>query len=101
MGYKLSPERVYELAVQFELDATPWEYGGVDDISYIKTLMYNTGVMDFADKIVKELKALDQIGKGSNTDDNKGVYGFDRAGLPDSSKGFNGYTLLSDKGKGR
>ena len=59
MGFRLEQDNVRKIALDLMQDgSTPWEYGGADDIGYLKLTMYNTGVMDMANEIIKAIEEL-------------------------------------------
>ena len=58
MGYRLEPDTVRKIALDLMEDGNGWEFGGVDDICYIKTLMYNMGVQEMTRKVIEAIEEL-------------------------------------------
>ena len=58
MGFRLEPENVRKIAMDLIREASPWDYDGADDIGYLKLAMYNAGIMDMANEIIKAINEL-------------------------------------------
>ena len=58
MGYRLESDVVRKIAMDLMRESNGWEFGGVDDIFYIKTVMYNTGVQEMAEKVIEAIEEL-------------------------------------------
>ena len=60
MVNRLQPDKVREIALEL-MDANPWDFDGPEDISYLKTTMYNIGVKDMATCIIKAIEELEKL----------------------------------------
>ena len=58
MGYRLESDTVRKIALELMGDFNPWEYGGADDIGYLKASMYNVGVYEMANKVIETIEEL-------------------------------------------
>lgn len=58
MGFRLDEDNVWKIVSNLIDTNTVWEYGNVDDPEYMKTLMYNTGVMDMAKRVIEVIEEL-------------------------------------------
>lgn len=58
MGYRIEPDKVREIAMSLMRTIDPWDYGKPDDVGYLKTAMYNKGIIDLADEIVIAMESL-------------------------------------------
>ena len=58
MGYRLESDTVRKIAMELMCESNGWEFGGIDDMSYIKAVMYNTGVQEMANKVIEAIEEL-------------------------------------------
>ena len=56
MGVQIDADSVRKIALDMMRDLSPWEYCDTDQISYLKLAMYNAGIFDLADEIIKAIE---------------------------------------------
>lgn len=58
MGYRLESDTVREIALSMMTEVTAWDYADQGDAGYIKTAMYNQGIMDMANRVIEAIEEL-------------------------------------------
>ena len=58
MGYRLESDTVRKIALDLIDTSCEWDFGGTEDISYLKTTMYNAGIRDMMKEVIKAIEEL-------------------------------------------
>ena len=58
---KLETDTVRKIALDLMDDSCEWDFGGADDISYMKLTMYNAGIREMAKEVIKAIEELEKV----------------------------------------